>query len=70
MKLIERNDPQYFSETSDDLYNRHHYKIVTKSGDSIVVDNWLSVREIWLNRKTFLSHIEVLDVKKNSKGFG
>ena len=42
--------------------------IVSKSGETIHVDNWMQVREIWWNKKQFLSHIEVLDVKK-SKGF-
>lgn len=66
--LIEPSDPQYFTETSDELYDRHIYKIVSKTGETINVDNWLQAREIWWNRKTFLSHVEVLDVKK-SKGF-
>ena len=66
--LIEPSDPQYFTETSDKLYDRHTYKIVSKTGETINVDNWLQAREIWWNRKSFLSHIEVLDVKR-SKGF-
>ena len=76
MKLIEPDDPQYFSQTSDRLYDRHHYKVVGKNGDSIVVDNWQTAHEIWWNRKTFLSHIEVLDVNnpphkaRSQKGFG
>ena len=66
--LIEPSDPRYFTETSDQLYDRHTYKIVSKTGETINVDNWLQAREIWWNRKAFLSHVEVLDVKK-SKGF-
>ena len=66
--LIEPSDPQYFTETSDELCDRHTYKIVSKTGETINVDNWLQAREIWWNRKAFLSHVEVLDVKK-SKGF-
>lgn len=66
--LIEPSDPQYFTESSDKLYDRHIYKIVSKSGETTNVDNWMQVREIWWNNKAFLSHIEVLDVKK-SKGF-
>ena len=66
--LIEPSDPQYFTETSDELYDRHTYKIVSKTGETINVDNWLQAREIWWNRKAFLSHVEALDVKK-SKGF-
>ena len=66
--LIEPSDPQYFTETSDELYDRHTYKIVEKSGKSINVDNWMEVREMWWNRKVFLSHVEVIDPIQ-SKGF-
>ena len=66
--LIEPSDPQYFTETSGELYDRHTYKIVAKSGEAINVNNWMQVREIWWNRKAFLSHIEVIDPIK-SKGF-
>lgn len=59
--LIEPSDPQYFTETSGELYDRHTYKIVAKSGETINVNNWMQVREIWWNRKAFLSHIEVID---------
>lgn len=66
--LIEPSDPQYFTETSDELYDRHTYKVVEKSGKSIAVDNWMEVREMWWNRKVFLSHVEVIDPIQ-SKGF-
>ena len=66
--LIKPSDPRYFTETSGELYDRHTYNLVSKTGETISVDNWLQAREIWWNRKAFLSHVEVLDVKK-SKGF-
>ena len=66
--LIEPSDPQYFTETSDELYDRHTYKVVEKSGKSIAIDNWMEVREMWWNRKVFLSHVEVIDPIQ-SKGF-
>lgn len=59
---------EWFAQTSDELYDRHDYKIVSKSGESSVVDNWESVQLIWFQRGSLLSHIEVLD--KKSKGFG
>ena len=31
--LIEKTDPQYFEVTSDKLYDRHHYKVFSKTGD-------------------------------------
>ena len=47
-----------FTETSDGLYDRHDYKIIGKNGESIVVDNWQTVQEVWWNRGAFLSRIE------------
>jgi len=68
-KLITPDDPQYFTETSDGLYDRHNYKIVSKSGETIVIDNWQTVQATWFQRSALLSHIEVLDRKTNDKGF-
>ena len=61
----------YFTVTSSDLYDRHHYKVVSQSGDTITVDNWEDAAIIWWNKKAFLSHIDVLDKPKprNVKGF-
>ena len=42
-KLIEKNDPRYFSQTSNKYYDRHHYKIVYKNR-SIVVESWDEVQ--------------------------
>ena len=68
-KLITPDDPQYFTQSSDEMYDRHDYKIVSKSGESVMVDNWETVQMTWFQRGTFLSHIEVLDKKEESKGF-
>ena len=68
-QVISPDDPQYFTETSDGLYDRHDYKIIGKNGESIVVDNWQTVQEVWWNRGAFLSRIEDLDQKNNGKGF-
>ena len=66
---IDPSDPRYFTETSDGMYDRHHYKIVSQDGKSMIVDNWEDVRSIWWNSK-FLSHVDVLDIKKKGgKGF-
>lgn len=73
--LIEKSDPRYFSQTSNKMYDRHHYKVVTKTGDATVVDNWEDAAHIWWNKKKILSHIEVLDIptvdrKRQQIGFG
>jgi hypothetical protein len=69
MELIKPDDPQYFTQSSGEIYDRHHYKIVSKSGESIVIDNWETVQMTWFQKGKFLSHIEVLDKKEESKGF-
>jgi hypothetical protein len=71
MELIRPNDPRYFTLSSEGLYDRHHYQVVSKDGESIVVDNWEDVRNIWWNKKDFLSHVEVIDKPKarQSRGF-
>ena len=38
--VIETTDPRYFTVTSDKLYDRHHYRVVDKNGDTTIVDNW------------------------------
>ena len=71
-KLIEKNDPRYFSQTSDGLYDRHHYKIVCNN-KSFVVESWNEVQEWWWNNchsPTFNAVVHVLDKpKKKPKGF-
>ena len=46
-KLIEKNDPRYFSQTSNEPYDRHHYRIVYKDR-SAVVESWEEVQELSL----------------------
>ena len=67
--LIEKNDPRYFSQTSDIPYDRHHYKIVCQDR-SFVVESWDEVQEYWWNRRGFSPPvIEVIDKPKTKKGF-
>ena len=71
-----RKMTQTFTQTSDGLYDRHHYKIIAKNGDTIVVDNWAQAHEIWWNKGPILDRIEVLDKDnpphkaRSQKGFG
>ena len=71
MELIKPDDPQYFTLSSEELYDRHHYKVISKLGETITVDNWEDLRTIWWNKKNFLSHVEVIDKPKTrqSRGF-
>ena len=45
-KLIAKNDPQFFEQTSNKSYDRHHYKIVSQT-KTIVVESWDDVQEYW-----------------------
>ena len=42
MELIRPDDPQYFEQSSYEDYDRHHYKVVGKNGESIVVEDYMS----------------------------
>ena len=74
-KLIAKNDPRYFSVTSDKDYDHHHYKIVSSSKTTFIVKSWQEVQEWWWNNcrlPTFDAIVHVIDkpkTKKKSKGF-
>ena len=62
---------KFFKQTSDEPYDRHHYKIVCQN-KSLVVESWDEVQEWWWNRKNLLvpAVVHVIDKpKKKSKGF-
>ena len=46
-ELIDKDDPRYFSQTSEP-YDRHHYQIVCQN-KSFVVESWDEVQEYWWN---------------------
>jgi hypothetical protein len=59
-----------FTQTSDKPYLRHHYKLHFKNKKPITFDNYQDVLMTWFNNsKEDLYYIEVLDIKKKSKGF-
>ena len=72
-KLIAKNDPRYFSVTSDKDYDRHHYKIVSSSKTTFIVKSWQEVQEWWWNNYNSLNFdavVVVLDKPKSKpKGF-
>ena len=71
-KLIEKNDSRYFSRTSNEPYDRHYYKIVSKDKE-VIVESWQEVQEWWWNNNnspTFDAVVYTIDrPKKKSKGF-
>jgi hypothetical protein len=70
MKLIEKNDPRYFTQTSDAPYDRHWYKVWCIDNTVKVLHSYEEVQEVWWNFKHFISHVEVIDAKKQSKPQG
>ena len=70
MSLIEKDDPRYFTATSEESYDRHTYRIHLVNGDHVDLDNYEEVQMTWFrNPSRFLSHVEVLDSQKRSEGF-
>ena len=57
--LIKPSDPQYFTQTSDDPYDRHKYKVISKTGDEVTVDDWES-------KPTHLVEQQVLSITHRS----
>jgi len=71
-KCIEPSDPRYFTQSCDKPYDRHSYKIVLASGESVITDDYMKVMATWFqNPASFLSHVEIIDKPKTrqSKGF-
>jgi hypothetical protein len=63
--------PLFFTQTSNDSYDRHEYRIVSKAGESVVVNDYMVAQATWFEKNAFLSHIVILDKKKKKqkKGF-
>jgi hypothetical protein len=62
---------KHFQRTSDVLYDKHQYKFVYSNGQSVIFDSYEEAQLEWMKvPEQFLGHIEVLDRKNSSKGFG
>ena len=71
-KLIGKDDPLYFGQTSNEPYDRHHYKIVSKHYATFIVESWDEVQEWWGNNcrlPTFDAVVHVIDKPQPKKGF-
>ena len=71
-KLIGKDDPLYFGQTSNEPYDRHHYKIVSSSKTTFIVESWQEVQEWWWNNcrlPTFDAVVHVIDKPQPKKGF-
>lgn len=63
--------PKFFTQSSDGLYDRHHYKLINKNGTAETFKSWEAVQMKWFQTPPqFKSHVEVLDIKiKKTGGF-
>ena len=65
--------PEFFEQTSDEPYDRHTYRLVLTNGETLDVDDWMTVSAAWFQLPgVFKDHIEVLDKKLSRtkpKGF-
>ena len=68
--------PDWFDQTSDEPYDRHHYEFVYSNGQYLIFETWEEVRSEWFNTPPhFKSHVNVIDridlpkKKKSSGGF-
>ncbi len=74
--LIQPNDPMYFTQTSNESYDRHFYRVVLTDGRSVMLEDYEQVRSVWFEYASkLLSHVEVIDAcqydkeSNSSKGF-
>lgn len=62
---------QEFTQTSDKLYDRHNYKLVYSNGQEVFFETYAEVQAAWWNTPSdFVSHVEVIDKKTNTKPRG
>ncbi len=61
-----------FTATCFKDYDRHHYKVVYKDGNFKMFSSWDLAQSFWwqTNKIGTLSHIDVVDFKPKTKGFG
>ena len=50
-----------FTSTSQEDYDRHHYKLILKSGKEVVLEDYESARNLWFQFMSQCELIEVLD---------
>ena len=64
--------PEFFEQTSDEPYDRHTYRLFLTNGETMDVDDWMTVSAAWFQLPAmFTDHIEVLDKPKpKSKPIG
>ena len=62
------SETESFKTYCDNLYDRHHYKLVLKDGRSVVFEDYATAEYYWYQWKSDAETIIVLDITKG-KGF-
>jgi len=57
-----------FTTYCDKLYDRHHYKLNTIDGESVIIEDYEMLRATWYHYKNDVESVEVLDITRG-KGF-
>ena len=70
MKPLSPGDPGYFTTYSTEPYDRHHYKVIFKNGDSVIVDSYDMVKAMWFQSENDVSGVEIIDPKPKKRGGG
>lgn len=70
MKPLLPGEPGYFTTYSTDPYDRHHYKIYFKNGDSIILEDYDLVKAMWFQSKSDVESVEIIDPKPKKKSGG
>jgi hypothetical protein len=52
---------EYFTQTSNDPYIRHKYKLVYKNKKAVIFDNYQDVQSAWYDGGQNSNYIEVLN---------
>ena len=60
---------EYFTQTSDGLYDRHVYKLNIPKRKSVILEDYETLRRVWFEsiRNCTGCTVEVLDSKQNNK---
>ncbi len=67
--------PEFFTQSSDGLYDRHNYKLHFKNGKAIIFEDYQSLMAFWFQYgfRDELACVDVIDKpkpkKKPKKGF-
>ena len=60
---------EYFTQTSNGLYDRHKYKLNIPNRKSVILEDYETLRRVWFEsiRNYTGCTVEVLDSKQNKK---